>query len=310
VSAATQPARRRIERILCPTDLSDASAHAIEHAVALATQYKARITAQYVYSALVAPIPTITAPVDRISQTEIQQAHEETAGAFRAAASAGVEVAVVVDVGRPEIEILNRAKTLPADLIVMGTHGASGFEHLVLGSVTEKVLRKSPCPVLTVPPHAQSTARLPFRRLLCAIDFSEASVRALDLAGSIARESGAALTLVTVLEWPWNEPPAPSFDDLPQEQAAALAEYRRYLEQGARKRLEQVSTTASAGCEVSSIVCHGKPHVEILRTAAEEHADLVVVGVHGRNPFDLALLGSTTNQVIRRATCPVLTLKA
>ena len=109
-----------------------------------------------------------------------------------------------------------------ADLIVMGTHGRGGFQHLVLGSVTERVLRRAVCPVLTVPPRAQSTSRLTFRRLLCAIDFSESSMAALRFALSLAQESEARLTMLHVLEWPWEEPPPPRLEELPVEQAAAL----------------------------------------------------------------------------------------
>ena len=54
---------------------------------------------------------------------------------------------------------------------------------------------------------------------------------------------------------------------------------------------------------------HGKSYVEILRVASEQRADLIVMGVHGRNGLDMALFGSTTNQVVRQATCPVLTLR-
>jgi nucleotide-binding universal stress UspA family protein len=56
-------------------------------------------------------------------------------------------------------------------------------------------------------------------------------------------------------------------------------------------------------------IAHGKPYVEILLVAAEDRADLIVIGVHGRNVFDMALFGSTTNQIVRQATCPVLTLR-
>jgi hypothetical protein len=70
---------------------------------------------------------------------------------------------------------------LSADLLVLGTRGTSGFEHLVLGSVAERVLRHAPCPVLTVPPLGVGTSRLPFERVLCAIDFSNCSVAALGL---------------------------------------------------------------------------------------------------------------------------------
>ena len=148
---------------------------------------------------------------------------------------------VVVDVGQPAAQILVRSVDAESDLIVMGTHGASGFEHLLLGSVTEKVLRRARCPVLTVPPHAQATSTLPFRRLLCAIDFSDSSLRGLELACSLAKESNAALTLLHVVEWPWHEPPPPVLEDLPSDQAAALAEFRRYVEKSAIERLRALT---------------------------------------------------------------------
>jgi nucleotide-binding universal stress UspA family protein len=305
-----EPVTPRLDHILCPTDLSEASTHAIELATTLARWYKGRITAQYVYTPMVTPIPTLPTSTPGASQADIQRAYDQTAASFRGAQGEGVQVDVTVDVGRPEVEILERAKALPADVIVMGTHGASGFERLVLGSVAEKVLRKAPCPVLTVPPRAQSTSVLPFKRLLCAVDFSEASLAGFELGCSMAQHSGAGLTLVNVLEWPWKEPPAPSLDALPSEQAAALAEYRRYLESGATRRLEAIIPEAvRIQCSPQIVIRHGKPYVEILRVAEEQRADLIVIGVRGRNPIDIALLGSTTNHVVRSATCPVLTLR-
>ena len=142
----------------------------------------------------------------------------------------------MVNVGQPAREILDCAATLPADLIVMGTHGHSGFEHLLLGSVTEKVLRKATCPVLTVPPRAGDTS-LPFKHVLCAVDFSASSLKGLDFALSMAEEADAVITIVHVLEWPWEEPPAPAFDTLPVEQAFSLAAYRRERESDAVRRL-------------------------------------------------------------------------
>jgi nucleotide-binding universal stress UspA family protein len=192
----------------------------------------------------------------------------------------------------------------------MGTHGAGGFEHLVLGSVAEKVLRRAACAVLTVPPHANRTSFLPFRRVLCAVDFSEWSLRALELARSLALESGAAITAMTVIEWPWPEPPPPDFAELPPQQAGALRDYRRYVETGAMRRLTTLAAEpASAGVALDVRVDHGKSHVEILRCAADIRADLIVLGVHGRKQIDLDVFGSTTNQVVRQATCPVLTLR-
>ena len=246
-----------------------------------------------------------------LSEPETVRLDAEVRACFDAAIRAGVPFDVIVDVGQPQRCILDRAATLPADLIVMGTHGASGFEHLVLGSVTEKVLRQATCAVLTVPPQANRTSTLPFKRVLCAVDFSEWSLRALDLARSLTRESGAALTAVTVIEWPWPEPPPPTFDELPPAQADALREYRRYVETGATRRLTALADeSASAGVAVAVRVGHGKSHAEILRCAADIDADLIVIGVHGRNRLDLQVFGSTTNQVVRWATCPVLTLRS
>jgi len=249
-------------------------------------------------------------PTDRVPDVERQRVHGETAAFVRASGIAGVDVDVCVGVGQPVAVVLERAATLATDLIVMGTHGASLFEHLLLGSVAEKVLRRASCPVLTVPPRAHATARLPFKRVLCAVDFSEWSTAAVELASSLARESSADLELLHVVEWPWDEPPPPAFSELPAEQASALLEFRRYLVRGATRRLESlVSDGVRDRCSATVQVVHGKPSVQLLRVAAETGADLLVLGVHGRNPIDRALFGSTTDQVVRRATCAVLTVR-
>jgi nucleotide-binding universal stress UspA family protein len=295
------------KRILCPVDFSSASLHAIDQASMLARWSDASITALHACN----PVEGLPDSRQPLSEPETVRLGAEVRACFDAAIRAGVPFNVIIDVGQPQRCILDRAATLPADLIVMGTHGASGFEHLVLGSVTEKVLRRATCAVLTVPPQGNRTSTLPFKRVLCAVDFSEWSLRALDLARSLTRESGAALTAVTVIEWPWPEPPPPTFEELPPAQADALHEYRRYVETGATRRLTALADESpSAGVAVAVRVGHGKSHAEILRCAADIDADLIVIGVHGRNRLDLQVFGSTTNQVVRRATCPVLTLRS
>ena len=100
------------------------------------------------------------------------------------------------------------------------------------------------------------------------------------------------------------------FAELPAEQAASLADYRRYVETSAMQRLSTlVEEAATSDVAMVPRVSHGKPYVEILRTAAEIGADLIVVGVHGRKAIDLMVFGSTTNHVVREAACPVLTLR-
>ena len=300
-----------IRRILCPIDFSAASQHAIEHALAMARWYGARVTALHVYDPVFMAVPGLPAPEQRVPQAEIHRVSTETAACVVRAGAEGVPVDVVVGVGHPAHEILHRSVALGADLIVMGTHGTSGFAHLVLGSVTEKVLRKAPCAVLTVPPHAQASSTLPFKRILCAVDLSEASGPAVERACSLAQESGAALTVLHVVEWPWPEPPAPDVHELPPDQARALAAFRRGVEKDAVDRLAALLPEALRNRLAPELrVAHGKAYVEILRIAAGPHGvDLIVMGVGGRNSADLALFGSTTSHVVRSATCPVLTVR-
>lgn len=180
-----------------------------------------------------------------------------------------------------------------------------------VGWVTEKVLRQAPCPVLAVPPGARASSAVPFRQVVCAVDFSDWSVAALDLAASLAHETGATLTAVHAIEWPWREPPAPTLTDLPPEQAAALLRVSAgSTSERAVARLRDVVRDVVAGrCETSTGIVHGKSHIELVRVASARQADLIVMGVHGRSAIDLAVFGSTTNQVVRHATCPVLIVR-
>jgi nucleotide-binding universal stress UspA family protein len=296
----------KISRILCPVDFSDASDHAIDQAVAFAKWQGARITALHVYQPMFMPVPGLPAPAERVEDAEIERSRQQLADRFAPAATADVPVEYLVETGQPADIIAAQAQSLPADVIVMGTHGSSGFRHLLLGSVAEHVLRKAACPVLTVPPRTHATSMLPLRHVLCAVDFSEWSLKGLAFARALAAEAHARLTMLHVIEWPWEEPPAPVFADLPGEQARALFEYRRYVESTASSRLCALAGDAQG---ITSAIRHGKSHAAILQLAAEEQSDLIVMGVHSRNALDLTLFGSTTNHVVRSATCPVLTLR-
>jgi nucleotide-binding universal stress UspA family protein len=302
-----------IRQILCPVDFSDASAHAVEQATALAGWYGARVTALHVDTDAEARIDALVyaeVPARTLDPAGQQRLRDRLATFCLGATAAGLDVELRVVPGHPVAGILDEAVSLSADLIVMGTHGVSGFRHLVLGSVTEKVLRRASCPVLTVPPPAHSTSTLPFKRVLCAVDFSDPSLEAVRVAGSLARQAGARLLLMHVLEWPWHEPPAPRLADLPPAQAAALAEYRRDAETTATARLESVASSAVPhGTSTSVRVGNGKPYEQLLEAARNEQADLIVLGVHGRSALDLGVFGSTTNQLVRGATCPVLTVR-
>jgi len=296
---------RNIRQILCPIDLSDASRHALAHARVLAQWYEATITALHVCNPIVIPALDFVgvggmAPVV-LTDTDWQDARQKVIEFIGSEHMAGMDV--VIDSGNAANGILARASSLPADLIVIGTHGIGGFEHLLLGSVTEKVLRNAGCPVLTVPPRARMTAKLPFKRLLCSVDFSEPSLAALELALSFAQEGDADLTILHVFERSADEEPLAN-------RPIVAPEYLREVEAEFTARLHAlVPQNVGDSCRAQARTAHGKPYREILGIATEDQADLIVMGVHGHNALDLMLFGSTTNQVVRRATCPVLTLR-
>lgn len=296
-----------IRRILCPVDFSDASRHALDHAIVIAGWYESRITALHVCHPMIllnppvlfADFPGSVLP----TETDRQQVGEQLREWLAPADAAGLQTDAVFDEGNTSATILDRARALPADLIVMGTHGRGGFERFMLGSVTEKVLRKASCPVLTVPPPAVATSKLPFKQLLCPVDFSEPSISALGFAFSIAEESDAHLTILHVFDWPAD-------DEMLVERPFDVPELRRQMEKRARHQLETlVPADVRNWCAPEPKLRYGKPYREILAVAETEHVDLIVMGVHGRNALDLMLFGSTTNHVVRRASCPVLTLK-
>lgn len=289
---------RSFARILCPIDLSDASLHAFEHAALVARWYEAKITALHICNPLFIPSGefTVGRPTKppQLTDDEIKEIREEVLTFVGAHVRRDVDV--VVESGSPWNQILLYAQSLSADLIVLGTHGLSGFEHVLLGSVTEKVVRRATCPVMTVPPRAQSTSRLPFTRLLCPIDFSAPSLAGLTVAFSLAKEGDAQLSIANVFDWPAETvPPSP--------------EYRQDLERHAAAKLDAlIPDSVRQYSRPTTRLLYGKAYEEILRAAAEERSDLIVMGVHGRNALDLMIFGSTTNQVVRRATCPVLTV--
>jgi nucleotide-binding universal stress UspA family protein len=298
------------QQILCAVDFSDGSRRAVPYAIALARLHRSILTVLHVQ-----PQPFVMSALPPLAEgetnpTESRRLATEVAALFETATQSGIKVEVLVECGQPAQQILSRAAALPADVIVLGTNGAAPFEHLMLGSVAEKVVRKATCPVLTVPPHADVPHGAMFKKIICAVDFSEWSLAALDEACALAEASNGDVTAVHVIEWPWHESGAPHLEGVPPEQAAALLEYRRFQESMAKSRLDAVKADVGRGrCRVETRVTHGKPYAELLCAVERQRADLVVMGVHGRNALDVFFFGSTTHQVVRRATCPVLTLR-
>jgi nucleotide-binding universal stress UspA family protein len=292
-----------IRRILCPTDFSASSARAFQHAATLAAWYEAALTVVYVMPVTVVPASELAYMANpMLLDTGLREHIRADLSALAAPARrVGLRIDTDFRDGRPAAEIVTAARELPADLVVMGTHGRSGFQRLVLGSVTETVLRRVACPVLTVPVHAPvPPSALFFKRILCATDFSPASAAAVRYAASLAEEAEGSLLLVHVLD-----------RDKPSALAKPQGNGRHPdFECAARMMLRSALPPQDREwCSSEEIVTWGKPGSEIVRLAQEREAGLVVMGVHGRGLLDLMAFGSVTHQVVRDAACPVLTVR-
>ncbi len=291
-------------QILCAIDLSDVSAPALACAVSLGRTFGADVTALHVFDPWPPVGPLMAAREPRQPEFDARAAttHELQTMLARFAAT-GPAPHLQIAEGNATAEIVRHARELHADLIVMGTHGRSGFDRLALGSVAEKVLRKSPCPVLTLPPGAGPlTPEVAFRTLLCPVDFSSDSARALDFAVALASRVDGTVTALNIVD---------ALDGDPEPQTPAyIVEFRRQQRQAAQTALLDLIATRAGAVQVTGVVALGRPHREILRVAAEQASDLIVMGVRGRGPVDLTLFGSTANQVVRRATCAVLTIRS
>ena len=166
-------------------------------------------------------------------------------------------------------------------------------------------MREAPCPVLTVPPHVSATASeaVTFKRILCPVDFSPSALQGLGFALDLARQADGRVTLLHVVEWlAEEEPRASTHFNVP--------EYRRHMVDDAQERLRNlVAEESRTWVEIADVVVFGRAYREILRAAETKPADLIVMGAQGRGGIGLALFGSTTQQVVRGATCPVLTVR-
>jgi nucleotide-binding universal stress UspA family protein len=290
-------------RVLCPIDLSDISSHVVDHASAMARWYGAQLTLLHV---------VVNAPAMDVPAPPIDDRERNRLVADMRAVAAGVPATVRTEYLVRESEsaykgIVDQICDSRADLLVLGTHGRSGFQRLFLGSVTEKVIRKAPCPTLVVPPRAPDVspgAPVQFRDIVCAVDFSDCSLTALARALDLARQTAAHLTLLHVIEMPpeLRESPLAADFDVNRIRAAAEAEALRRLR-------DLVPEPSQIGGAVNTTVEEGRPYREVLRKADDLGADLIVMGVRGRGAVDLVVFGSTTHHVLREARCPVLIVR-
>jgi nucleotide-binding universal stress UspA family protein len=284
-----------IRRILFPTDFSEGAARAFPQAAILAERHDAElhvvnVTAPHSES-------ETTLPVSRDTLTEwLDPAAQKNAPDLSALSI----VQNQVDGDAAPEGITAYVEEQEIDLVVMGTHGRRGVQRMLLGSVTEEVVRTAACPVLTVRSDTAANAQQAVRRILVPVDFSDASQIAVRHAAELADTYDAQIDLLHVVEqvaYPSAYGVDPGYLS-PQE---ILPRVEATLGDVAREEI------GFDRVQVSAMV--GYAPLTILDYVDENDVDLVVIATHGRTGLDRMLLGSVAERVIRRSSAPVFVVK-
>lgn len=293
-----------MQRILCPVDLSECSRSALEQAVAIARQTGAQLTALHAWR--------MPSPYDLVGRVyEIPAGTEEPPGLrlavqdfVRAVAGDMAVIVRLVHAADARHGILAEAESAVPDLLVIGSHGRGGFDRLLLGSTSSAIVRKARCPVLVVPPDAVPPTDGRFRRMLCGIDFSAPSLCAFRFAIRLAGGTDTEIRLLYAIEMP------PELRERQITAAFDVDAVRARAESAARQRLEALFPGDDVpGVRIVAEVVEGRAHRRIVEIARQQHADVIVLGTHGRHAIDRLMFGSTTDAVLHAAPCPVLIVR-
>jgi len=296
MNRTTARAAIQLKNIIFATDFSPAASAALPFAGSIAKHFGSNLFAVHARTP-----ENYALPATEVWPIANEQLEKETASLKTELQEnySSIPAEIITVEGGVVTVIDTTAKEKNADLVVLGTNGRRGIGKFFLGSVAEEVLRKAPCPVLTVGPHVGTDVFKPtnFRKILYATDFGEGAPAAVSFITAFAEENDARLVLMHVIE-------PPKTGDLvrPHE-----------LESGALDRLNSfVPRETALLVPPKTIVMHGVPGDKILEVAEKEGADLIVLGVRKAKGYIRAthFPAAVAHQVISRATCPVLTIRS
>jgi len=300
--------RPSVRNILVPIDFSKMSISAIKTARQLARRFPATIHIAHVRrvdyaTAFSAPSPPIAPfPLMTYEQDAKKRVLQEL---NRLACEHGISSASchVIGGGPAFDEICRLAQKIPADLIVMPTHGRTGLKHVFLGSTAERVVRHSPCPVLVVRERRRQSKtgpRLTVKRILVPVDFSECSQEGLQYAIGFANQFGARIMLLhaTYLGYIYSSEGTALYDVRGLQNAAR---------ENAERQMQKFVRAAKFGrVKYETAFTDGSPALDICAFAKQRDVDLIVSSTHGLTGFEHVLIGSIAEKVVRRAPCSVL----
>jgi len=291
-----------LRHIVAATDFSEPAELGLAWAASIARTHGAALT---VVHALAPPMPVadFAAPPLHVDRELRESAEKRLHEVLKQAPLEGVHTEVALRDGTPSQAIIDLVGEVDAGLVVVGTRGLTGFRHLLLGSTAERIVQKSPVPVLSVHPGDGVPLHEP-RTILVPTDFSEDAEAALATAERTLRlvEAETRVILLHVFHVPAeyrSYGPAGSFFEFTEELSQTLNERIAALAKPFRDQ----------GLVVDAMVAEGIPAEVIVREAEERQVDLIAMGTHGRSGLAHLLLGSTAERVVQHAGCPVLTVR-
>jgi nucleotide-binding universal stress UspA family protein len=285
--------RITVKNILFATDFSPAANAAAPIAIEIAQRYGAKVYGVHVnrFDDYTGAAPDAWAAMAEAAEKETK----EDAGRLNEQLQC-IEHEVVIGEGNIWEVVSGLIKEKEIDLVVLGTRGRTGLGRAILGSVAEQILRKSPCPVLTVGPHVNlwSDEYAKMREILYATDLTADCPTAAPYAISLAQENQAHLVLLHVIE---------------DAKAGDLVDSPEVVDLKERKLQQLVTEQAGLWCEPTYIVEQGPAAEKILDVAKRRHTDLIVMGARPAKGLATHLNIGTVHNVVSQATCPVLTVR-
>lgn len=295
-----------IDKILVPVDFSEPSKVAVRYGLSMALQFKSRLVLAHIVPTSTALIYTFPAESYAFEKEQARSAKSMLPALVPEELRDRVNLQTIVKVGEVRSELLATIKDEGISLVVMGAHGRNVLDRLLLGSLTERMLRKLPVPILTVShlnpaKELHNVGPVPLNEILYATDLSESADVGLKFCTELARGTGAHLTVLHVY--------TAAEDMYWGAEAGYLPEQLETLREDSLERLwTAIRREPAEGVNITPMMTDGDPSHEILRVAKERDADLIVMDIRRKTMVERALLGSTAERVIRLSHVPVLSV--
>ncbi|MFC1527475.1 universal stress protein [Candidatus Neomarinimicrobiota bacterium] len=286
------------KRILFPTDFSECADAAYEYALLIAKMYNAELHVFFADVRYLNPFD-LEFEITTDIQIDFKQSMDKYELKYGISYDKIKKTSIKGYATAPCI--IDYIKKEQIDLIIMGTHGRRGIRHMLLGSVTEEVLKTTPCNIITIRKD-HSVMSVP-KHILIPTDYSDQSLRAVSEGYNIAQKFSAVLTLLHVIE-----KPIPAAYYLAGDEET-IDQFYELTAKDAKKKLDDINKDAGIRLNYKIKVIKGHVASSITKYASDNKVDLIVMGSHGHTGLTHFLLGSTTDKVVRSTTCPVMIVK-